>query len=377
MPKKKILFLQPLFYNPTAPNFKDRFEFLSETYCGDVLSFNTTQEYNGMRFGDFTYHSITLAANKRIFKHFFYTFHILKKALKIHKSKKIEFVHTYDPLFFGMMGVIIKFITGAKLIVEVNGEYKVAAFLQKKHTFQSKVKKSLFLTVISVVLKLSDIHKFLNDNQKNQWSKCSINKKAVIFHEFVPTYIFSEKVSEEGNYIFFIGHPFHLKGVDILIKAFLKISDKFPQYKLKIVGHCHGRDKERNMYIDMCQGNANIEILKPVYYDEAIKLFKQCIFFVLPSRTEAMGRVLIEAMASGKPVIGSRVGGIPQVIEDEGNGFLFTSEDADELAEKMERLLSNKELRKRMGQRSLELIETRFSAQKYVEYFTEMLRSEH
>ncbi len=377
MNKKKILFLQPLFYNPTAPNFKDRFEFLSEMYCGDVLSFNTTQEYDGMKFGYFTYQSIPLAMDKGIFKHFFYAFHILKKAWTIHKSQKIEFIHTYDPLFFGMVGVIIKWITGAKLIVEINGEYKDETFLKKKHTLQSKVKKCLFLAVINVVLKLSDIHKFLNDNQKEQWSKCSINKKVVVFHEFVPTHIFSEKASEEGHYILFIGHPFYLKAVDILIKAFLKISDKFPQYKLKIVGHCHGGDKERNQYIDMCQGNTNIEILKPVAYDEAIELFRRCVFFVLPSRTEAMGRVLIEAMASGKPVIGSRVGGIPQVIEDEGNGFLFTSEDVEELAEKMERLLSNKELRKCMGQRSLELIQTRFSDRKYVEYFSEMLRSDH
>ena len=67
-----------------------------------------------------------------------------------------------------------------------------------------------------------------------------------------------------------------------------------------------------------------------------------CSLFVLPSRTEAMGRVLLEAMACKKPIIASNVGGIPEIIKDGYNGLLFESENVDDLAEKIRLVLSNK-----------------------------------
>jgi len=73
-----------------------------------------------------------------------------------------------------------------------------------------------------------------------------------------------------------------------------------------------------------------------MFYDDLQKEFLACRCFVLPSREEGMGRVLLEAMASAKPVIGANVGGIPALIEDGKNGYLFESEDVDELAKKLD-----------------------------------------
>ena len=75
----------------------------------------------------------------------------------------------------------------------------------------------------------------------------------------------------------------------------------------------------------------------------------RCGIFVLPSRTEAMGRVLIEAMAAEKPRIGARVGGIPTLIADGKDGILFDPENVDDLAEKLRSLLLSDELRKKYG----------------------------
>jgi len=126
----------------------------------------------------------------------------------------------------------------------------------------------------------------------------------------------------------------------------------------------------------MTEGNTNIEILKPVFFDKVIGMFEGCLFCVLPSRSEAMGRVLIEAMAAGKPVIGSRVGGIPGVITDGYDGFLFESENIDALADKMIILLSNEELRKRMGKNALSSVKNKFSSEKYAECFQDNIKSQ-
>ncbi len=108
-------------------------------------------------------------------------------------------------------------------------------------------------------------------------------------------------------------------------------------------------------------------------YDHIKSFFEKCYFCALTSRTEGMDRVLIEAMASGKPVIGSNLGGIPDVIKDGRNGFLFESENVDDLADKLDRVLSAPKLARRMGEEGKKTVKEKFSSQKYVENFKNMI----
>jgi glycosyltransferase involved in cell wall biosynthesis len=75
----------------------------------------------------------------------------------------------------------------------------------------------------------------------------------------------------------------------------------------------------------------------------------RCGIFVLPSRTEAMGRVLLEAMACAKPRVGSDLEGIPTVIEDGVDGLLCKPGDVEDLAAKLHRLMGDADLRKSLG----------------------------
>ena len=72
---------------------------------------------------------------------------------------------------------------------------------------------------------------------------------------------------------------------------------------------------------------------------------------VLPSLNEGMGRVLIEAMAGSKPVVGSCVGGIPDLIEHKVNGLLFPVDDVNALADAIIGLLKDEDSRLEMGRR--------------------------
>ena len=121
--KKKIniLFIQGLFYDPTQPNFKDRFEMLSEKCCGHVISISDPR-YDGLRFGEFTYHALPYIKNKFV-RYVSYTLRIMSLGTRLNRMKKFDYVHSYDPIFFGLSGVLIKLLTGVRLIVEVNGHY--------------------------------------------------------------------------------------------------------------------------------------------------------------------------------------------------------------------------------------------------------------
>lgn len=72
--------------------------------------------------------------------------------------------------------------------------------------------------------------------------------------------------------------------------------------------------------------------------------------FVMPSESETLGFVVLEAMASQVPPVGARAGGIPNLVKDGENGYLFTPGDVDEFTEKVRTLLNDNNLRERMGE---------------------------
>lgn len=357
----------PLYYDPTLANFKDRFEMLSARgVSGHVISI-TDRDTGDLRFGNFQYHRLPLLKNKWL-KYWFHFWSTIRLGVKLNKIKQFDHIQCYDPLFFGFEGLILKLIIKSRLIIEVNGHYHKAGGLEQKKSLKRRVVEWL----LKRTFRGADKIKFLNDEQMHEYADILDERKACVFGDFVATHVFDPATNTDEKYIFFMGHPFDIKGVDVLIDAFKKISADFPDVKLKIVGHCHGGDAERQRYVDMTEGNPNIEISKAVYFDEAVKLFERCTFFVLPSRTEAMGRVLIEAMAAGKTVIGSAVGGIPLVIEEGYNGLLFESENSVELAEKMRILLSDVPLRDSLAQNALKQVDEKFSSHKYVSTLTDL-----
>jgi glycosyltransferase involved in cell wall biosynthesis len=94
--------------------------------------------------------------------------------------------------------------------------------------------------------------------------------------------------------------------------------------------------------------------------------------FAFPSDTETLGFGAMEAMASGLPVVGARAGGLPDVIEEGRNGLMFTPGDLGELTEKLNDLLTDAELRTRMGRQArddMERCSWRASTEKLLEYY--------
>jgi glycosyltransferase involved in cell wall biosynthesis len=102
--------------------------------------------------------------------------------------------------------------------------------------------------------------------------------------------------------------------------------------------------------------------------------------FVLPSYFEAMPMVVLEAMAAGKPVIATRVGGVPGMINDQESGILTEPGDVKGFASALGQLLQQPEKARQFGQRGLELIQTRFSAnvmaRAYLDIYQKVLAAE-
>jgi len=100
---------------------------------------------------------------------------------------------------------------------------------------------------------------------------------------------------------------------------------------------------------------------------------RNCTCFVLPSLSEGLGRVLIEAAMLAKPAIGSNVDGIPDIIKDGETGFLFQPGDVDDLVKKLDKLLGSPELARRLGKNARKFVEDKFSTEKYFEEYIGMV----
>jgi glycosyltransferase involved in cell wall biosynthesis len=110
------------------------------------------------------------------------------------------------------------------------------------------------------------------------------------------------------------------------------------------------------------------------FWQDVADIIAALDLLVLPSHYEPFGRALIEAMAAGKPVVGTNVGGIPEIIEDGVTGLLVAPGSPDELAEAITKILKNPELAQRMGAAGRESAMARFSSERYVTQIQQIYR---
>ncbi|MEM1697944.1 MAG: glycosyltransferase family 4 protein [Thermofilaceae archaeon] len=175
---------------------------------------------------------------------------------------------------------------------------------------------------------------------------------------------------EGKRVVLFVGRVTHAKGVHVLLEAIKILKDKhgLKDVKTMIVGPlsgCFGDDKPTD-YVQRLREYAIKNNMDAVFTgsldDEELRYLYSCSHvLVLPSYFEAFPMVLIEAMASGLPVIGSKAGGIVDVVEDGVNGFLFEKGSAVDLAEKLYLLLSDEGLRKKFSINARFAAETKYS----------------
>jgi len=158
------------------------------------------------------------------------------------------------------------------------------------------------------------------------------------------------------------------KGIQILIKAFEKISAKYRNAVLVITGS--GSYKRE---LEILTGKLKLEakVIFSGFVPNSHILITNSIYdiAVMPSFYEAFPVVLLEYLSLGKAVISTDVGGVPELIRNNGNGFLIKPNSVNQLAEKIEELISNNALREKFQKNAIHTIETGFSEDKMVSNF--------
>ena len=140
-----------------------------------------------------------------------------------------------------------------------------------------------------------------------------------------------------------------LKGQKYLIEACCNLQNKIPHFHILLAG-----EVTDSAYLKECQDKASEigiidRVIFPGQLDNVSQLLNATDIFVLPSLCEAFPRSVIEAMAAGKPVIATNVGGCCEAFEDKISGFLVPARDSGALADKILLLAKNRNLREKIG----------------------------
>lgn len=142
--------------------------------------------------------------------------------------------------------------------------------------------------------------------------------------------------SNDVPYFIYFGRLSAEKGVDVLIKAFAEATSELPAgWRLRVVGTGPAEEWLR-AFSEKCPASQSIDFLGFKTGDELRSLIKGARWSVVPSTCrENMPYSIVESLAAGTPVIGSEIGGIPELVQDGKTGFIFSPGDSDGLSRRL------------------------------------------
>lgn len=363
----QILFIFPLVYRPLKDNFAGKFKHLSNWFGGHILALSG-EKHRNLPISGFLFHSEkcgNTAATRLLLGLWLQIFVPLKM---FWGRTQVDTVIAYDPYRSGLAALILKYLLRCKMIVEENGEYY--GEYERNESGQTLVSKGLMRLFFNLSLRCADAIKVLNAEQEAYYRRLLPYKRIYRFPNFVATEYFQSLASYQGDYLLSVGYPFYRKGVDVLIEAFKLIAKKHRQIKLRIMGYCP--DGEFDQYRAIADDHPRVEFIEPGWMEEVGEQMRGCYALVNAARSEAMGRVHIEAMACGKPIIATRNNGALLCVEDGQTGLLCAIGDIRDLAAKLDEMLSDPDRAQRMGQAGKMRMKEMFSENAYEVNFRTM-----
>ena len=198
----------------------------------------------------------------------------------------------------------------------------------------------------------------------------------------VPDRWFKTAVREVRGRILFAGTIAYHKGLESLVKALSRLVSAVPEAHLHVAGRLDDLRyvKRLRRLLDDRRLSDRVNFLGPLSSSDLQREYSECALLALPSLYETAPVTALEAMAVGRPVVATRVGGVPDLVEDSVTGFLTAPGESDALGDCMEHLLRDSELRTRMGSRGREVARARFQRDivvaRYREIYEQALSAE-
>ena len=346
----------------------------------DVRIFSSNIAYEREHFSDYRFSGLN---EKSVIKWINQIFNLRSyfKLKKILKEFKPDIVHLHN-IYYQVSPSVLKCLKNTPTIMSINSyemicpmgvvpassvkcNYKFGKQCLKcigsfKGYYYEKIKQKVY----KILLNNIDIFIAPSKNIKKNFKKQDfINSEIITIPNGIVLFKYNEV--KDTKKILYVGRLSKEKGVEYLLKAMPLIIKEIPTVHLDIVGD--GDEKHR---LEILTKELNLEksvaFIGSISHSEVEKYYKKANIVIVTSIwPEPFGLIGPEAMSVGRPVIGTKVGGIPEWLEDGKTGYLVEPGDPKQISEKVIKLFKNQKLLKMMGERAHIRVE-KFSIEEYV-----------
>lgn len=268
--------------------------------------------------------------------------YILLGALKVRKIRP-KIAHAIMESYAGMVLVLVKYLfpKTKRILTLQSGDLDDPSKLGRVH---QKLTWKIIHRSPNIVTAISSALAKRAENLGVKKENIFITPNGLDFSD-VPKK--SEKIK---NRVICVGRLSWEKAHKYTLEAWTKVLKEFPDAKLYFVGEGSERD-DIEKQIKEFHLNNSVTLTGDLPNKQVLEELSKSEVFVCPSLAEGLGIVFIEAQACGVPPIGTRVGGIPDVIQHEENGLLIEPKNSEEIAKAIIRLLRDKELTNRLAEK--------------------------
>ena len=260
------------------------------------------------------------------------------KVVRLSSGEQVDIVNGSD-IWGALVGLIVRRVTGARVLFQLQGE-----FLPPSPISYGAVDRAILYRLTKYVIRRADMVRCLSEQMgRRAVAHGASPARIAVLPTRCDLDLFCRPPGADGGAlerVVFVGNLIRGKGVQVLLRAMASLAGDYPRLRCLILGD--GPHRARLVGLAKELGlESRVEFRGKVDHDEIPRLLGPTDVFVLPSFSEAMPRAVIEAMALRLPVIATRVGAIPEIIEAGIDGLLVDPGDVDALGAAIDSLLQD------------------------------------
>jgi len=291
------------------------------------------------------------------------------------KTNRVAIINVHYCSLFALNVTLMKSLRvfRGQLILSFHGKDLLIA--KQSHGIEKILWKKMLSSADKIVVVSESLKREIVDFE------ASVLKKTVTIYNGIDMSFISKNEDrhidfnfKNKKYLLCVGTLESIKGQDILLKAFKIISQDYVDICLVFIGRPGGTENQIKQLVDSLGLSQRVHLYEGLPHSQVLAIMKRAMVFVLPSRFEAFGIVILEAGAFGVPVIASNVGGIREIITHSQTGRLCEPEDIDSMAEEISNLLKKQDERNRLGRNLKNHILSNFSWKRTYQKYIEAIR---
>ena len=338
----KVLFVAPTKYNyPINEDLKNKFITLSDICEPFIFAFSDKKTTTTVGNTSFIFHK---KLGYRLLNYLKVIYLFLFSVPKTVKHHRIDIVCFQDPVtsYFAIKSLKLR-NSNVKIVLESHGDFIETIALEKKLLIPTIYKK-IFKLISSYSIKNADQIRSISSFTEEQVKSYGYKGKFVRFPAWInlDKFLKAKNIRDANDYfkIIFVGSVTDRKNPKLIVRAISKIDSEI---SLEIIGPTPNKNYLNGLKdsISNSQHKENIFLSPFIEIDELVQKYSSANLFILPSKSEGLGRVVIEAQATACPVLVSSNTGAVDLIIDHETGYIFENNNLEDLKEKIKEIIDN------------------------------------